>query len=77
MDEFRKLQKEYPLEYKDVVKGCKNKRDVKQNQLQAYINGCKQSQDLSVNWRTICKSLNLPFTAPDKYMYKKKVVENF
>ena len=75
--EFEALRQEYPLEYKEVLKRCKKKKAVSQKKLQSYINSCKSNQDLSINWGTVGKSLNLPFSVPDKYMYKEKVVENF
>lgn len=75
--EFEALRQEYPLEYKDVLDRCKKKKPVSQKKLQDYINSCKNNQDLSINWRQVGRSLNLPFYVPDKYMYKTKVVDNF
>jgi hypothetical protein len=75
--EFEALRQEYPLEYKEVVERCKKKREISQQKLQAYINSCKGDQDLSINWKKIGKSLNLPFSVPDKYMYKERVVDDF
>ena len=75
--EFEALRQEYPLEYKDVAERCKKKKTVPQRKLQAYINSCKDNQDLSINWKKIGRSLNLPFSVPDKYMYKEKVVTDF
>ena len=76
-EEFEALKKEYPLEYKDVLMRCKKKKNATQKKLQAYINSCKNNQDLSINWKEIGKSLHLPFGVPSKFMYKEKVVENY
>lgn len=75
--EFEALRQEYPLEYKDVVEKCKKKKTLPRQRMQAYIDSCKGNQDLSINWKTVGKSLNLPFSVPDKFMYKEKVIENF
>lgn len=75
--EFEALKKEYPLEYKDVLIKCKKKKAVTQKQLQKYIDSCKKDQNLSINWRTVGRSLNLPFSVPDKYMYQEEVVDRF
>lgn len=75
--EFEALRKEYPLEYKEVVEKCKRKKPVTQRELQVYIDSCKDDQDLSINWRLVGQSLHLPFSVPNKYMYRQKVVDNF
>lgn len=75
--EFEALREQYPLEYKDVLKSCKKKKTMSQKKIQAYIDSCKENQDLSINWKMVGKSLRLPFPVPDKYMYKEKVVDNF
>ena len=75
--EFEALRQEYPLEYKEVLTRCKKKKAVSQKKLQAYINSCKNNQNLSINWREIGRSLRLPFTVPDKHMYKERVVDDF
>jgi hypothetical protein len=75
--EFEALRKEYPLEYKEVVEKCKRKKTVTQRELQVYIDSCKDDQDLSINWKLVGKSLHLPFSVPNKYMYGQRVVDNF
>lgn len=75
--EFETLRQEYPLEYKDVLEGCKKKKTVPQRKLQQYIDSCKGNQDLSINWKQVGKSLNLPFKVPNKHMYKQRVVDDF
>jgi predicted HTH transcriptional regulator len=77
LKQFKTLEDDYPLDYKEVIKLCKKKKFSTQKELQLYINKCKTDQNLSINWRIICKSLKLPFNAPDKYTYKKSVVEGW
>jgi hypothetical protein len=76
-EQFNNFQKSYPLSYKDVLEACKKKRNVKQKEIQSYIHKCKNNQSLSVNWKTVCRSVGLPFNMSDKYMYKQKVVDDF
>lgn len=76
-DDIEKIKKSYPNSYAEILEGCKKKRYVKQLELQKYINKCKQDQSLSINWKLVSKSLSLPFSAPDKYMYSKKVISDF
>lgn len=79
MEEFKALKNMYPLTYDQVLRACKAKAKdkVKRAKLQKYIERCKPNQSLAINWRNIVKSLDLPFSAPDKYMYKQKVVDDF
>lgn len=76
-EQFSAMQEAYPLSYADVLKKCKQKRVISQQVLQTYIDKCKNNQNLSINWKLVAKSLDLPFTVPNKYMYKQKVVDDF
>jgi hypothetical protein len=77
LDEFRKLHSNYPLTYAQVYERCRKKGVMDRNKFQSHIDRCKKDQNLAINWKTICGSLNVPFKISDKYMYKERVVDDF
>ena len=76
-EHVKELKELFPLLYKDVLVGCKNKKKTKQADLQAYINKCKNDQTLALNWKTIGNNLDLPTALPDKFTYSRKVVSDY
>ncbi|OGG58509.1 hypothetical protein A2765_02130 [Candidatus Kaiserbacteria bacterium RIFCSPHIGHO2_01_FULL_56_24] len=72
-----KLKQQYPLSYNEVKELCKKKRPVKQLELQKYINRCKENQSLSINWKQVSKSLNIPSHVAERYTYSHEVVNRF
>ncbi|MFC1731278.1 helix-turn-helix domain-containing protein [candidate division KSB1 bacterium] len=75
--QVKELKKMFPLSYVQVSKRCKKKRKTKQKELQEYIDKCKKDQSLSLNWKLVSKSLDIPLVVPDKYTYSGKVVDKF
>ncbi|MFZ2167482.1 MAG: DUF3644 domain-containing protein [Minisyncoccia bacterium] len=79
VEAFNKMKDMYPFTYDNVRIACwaKAKQKVNQQKFHEYLNRCKLDQSLSINWKNIVKSLGLPFSAPNKYMYKQKVIDDF
>ncbi len=71
------LKELFPLSYQNVLIGCKKKRKTKQSELNAYLKKCKENKELSFNWKTISKSIEIPTSIPDKFTYSPKVIERF
>lgn len=77
MEEFKLIQSEYPLSHAEVIAACRKNAKLNQKHFYSYMKDCQTNQELAINWRVVCKSLSLPFTAPDKFMYKREVMDNY
>lgn len=77
LEELNSVSKEYPLSYAEVLKACRDKGKIESKKFNSFMKKCKKDINLSINWKEAAEKMEIPFTPPDRFIYKAKVVDEY